>query len=343
MWAGAKKWRPRTRDGSLTSPAIASRSRYDVLVARTASGGSDRLKRAEDRALDVHALERRLDGKRGPAGPTVIVRHGKPRAAFGSHVFTDQAARDACPDDARDIFGGPHDAVRIRLQERHAHPGVQKSVRNASAHRSTADHGNMIERRRLRRDTIRRTCTPFGKKDVAQRLCLIRRAKIDEGPPFRGQPVRHRATGKPLDQIDGGDRSDLLRHSGGDPLAGCRKRLRVCRRERPVINSHRSRKNVIPKGKRRRDRVLFQSVDQPKLQRPRCPDGPAARDHLKGRAISNEAREPLRAAGPGQDAQRDLGKPDLRLGRRNPVPTGKRQFRTAAERITAHGGDPGDW
>ena len=59
----------------------------------------------------------------------------------------------------------------------------------------------------------------------------------------------------------------------------------------------------------------------------------AGGDHVERRLRADQARQPLRAAGAGEDADQHLGQPDLGARHRDPVMAGERGFETAAERI----------
>ena len=62
---GLKKWKPTTRSGCSSSPAISVTDSEDVFVASTVSGADDRLEVGEHLLLDRHLLEDRLEHEVG--------------------------------------------------------------------------------------------------------------------------------------------------------------------------------------------------------------------------------------------------------------------------------------
>ena len=73
-FAGEKKCMPITSSGREVALAIVSISRVEVLVARIAPRLRDRLEFRENFALQVHALEHRLDDDVGVAQIAVVER-----------------------------------------------------------------------------------------------------------------------------------------------------------------------------------------------------------------------------------------------------------------------------
>ena len=66
---------------------------------------------------------------------------------------------------------------------------------------------------------------------------------------------------------------------------------------------------------------------------------PATRDHLERHLRADEPRQALGPAAPRQDADQDLGQPDLGAGNGDPVVRGERQFEPAAQGIAVDRGD----
>ena len=67
--------------------------------------------------------------------------------------------------------------------------------------------------------------------------------------------------------------------------------------------------------------------------------GLAAHDHLQRLGHPDEARQPLRPAGTGEDAELDLGQPALGAAHRDAVVAAERELEPTAERRAVEGGD----
>jgi hypothetical protein len=73
-------------------------------------------------------------------------------------------------------------------------------------------------------------------------------------------------------------------------------------------------------------------VDEPALDRLRRVDVAARRHHLERLRHADQTREPLRTSGAGQQAEVDLGEPELRGRERDAVVGAQRDLEAAAER-----------
>ena len=85
--------------------------------------------------------------------------------------------------------------------------------------------------------------------------------------------------------------------------------------------------------------ALRDFIDQPERLRLLGRNRVAAGHHLHRIRHRYDARQALRAAGAGQDAELDLGQAEQRLGRGDPVVAGERELEAAAEREAADRGD----
>ena len=68
-------------------------------------------------------------------------------------------------------------------------------------------------------------------------------------------------------------------------------------------------------------------------------DEPAAEDEVLGARRTDQPRQPLRAAGAGDDAEQDLGLAELRALARDAEVGAQRELAPAAERVAGDGGD----
>ena len=103
------------------------------------------------------------------------------------------------------------------------------------------------------------------------------------------------------------------------------------------------RRHPLREGDRRVDQVaaLDDLVDEADPLRLRGADGIAADDHLQRFGYADEAGQPLRAAGPRENPELDLGKTALRVTGRDPVVAPERHLEPAAEGRPVEGGDDG--
>ena len=85
--------------------------------------------------------------------------------------------------------------------------------------------------------------------------------------------------------------------------------------------------------------ALDQPVDQADVAGLLGADRIAGRGHFQRLADAGDARQPLRAAGAGQQAELDLGHAELRRRHRDPVMAGQRDLEAAAERGAVDRGD----
>src|SRR5258708_1499590 len=82
-------------------------------------------------------------------------------------------------------------------------------------------------------------------------------------------------------------------------------------------------------------------VDEADAMRLLGADRPAGKNELQRAALSDQARQALRAAGAGQQAELDFGLAELRRLRGDPEGAGERRLAAAAEREAVHRGDHG--
>ena len=111
-------------------------------------------------------------------------------------------------------------------------------------------------------------------------------------------------------------------------------------RSRTSRNGRRFGHDAAGKGDRGRGQIaLGDLVDDAVRKRFRRPDRLAGDDHLQRLLRSDQARQALRAAGAGQEAELDLGQADARRRGSDPEMAGERQLEAAAERGAVQGRD----
>ena len=96
------------------------------------------------------------------------------------------------------------------------------------------------------------------------------------------------------------------------------------------------------RGAQRGDVTVDHLVDEPRLEGFGGADVATRRHHLEGLRDAGEARETLRAAAAGEQAEIDLGKAELRRGHGDAIVGGEGGFEATAERGAVDRGDHGD-
>jgi hypothetical protein len=143
-----------------------------------------------------------------------------------------------------------------------------------------------------------------------------------------------------LDRLDRGERRVLIAPCPARHLES-RRNNRCIRLRRPelVAAIPRSRRRSSPVGhlasKRQRgiaQMAVSHAVDETGAQGISRSDRFSRNHHIDGLLDADEPRKALCPFGPGNDAQRDLGQSQTRVGRRNPVVPGHRDFHSASER-----------
>ena len=123
------------------------------------------------------------------------------------------------------------------------------------------------------------------------------------------------------------------------------ERRRTCRRRSPASSSRCASSAPRSDLGRQRERPLVQLVGRHDLVGQADPQRllgahlTAGEAHLLRPADADGARQPLRAAAAGDDAEQDLRLTEHGLLRGDPVVAGQRQLAAATERVAAHRGD----
>ena len=181
----------------------------------------------------------------------------------------------------------------------------------------------------------------LGEKHVNERLALLGLRAIGEDPALADAAFVEGQRGGGLDGVDHGARrleiaACLLcqfaprgqeRREGVEQSAACRARSRVSRMRATAVGGtprelHGAADEI----------AIDDPIDQPEAERFGSLDRLAGDAHLDRLFDADQARQPLRALGAGDDAEVHLRLAHLRVGDRNAVVTGHGQFEAAAER-----------
>ena len=238
------------------------------------------------------------------------------------------------------------DPFRRYVDQGHGNAGVGEAHGDAAAHRAGTDHRRLGDGARFHvgADAWNFCRLALGEEHVAQRLRLVAGDKLQEERAFRRQPFVDR-------HVDG--IGDGLGTGGGGVLAapaleefgdlGVERRAVGADLGQLVvaIADQRDRLAARHRGTDELDRGtgqigigdrLHQPVGQRFLRRHRL-TGDDALDRLYR---PDDARQPLGAAGTGQNAELHLRQPQTGASRRDPQVARQREFEAAAERRTVH-------
>ena len=173
----------------------------------------------------------------------------------------------------------------------------------------------------------------FGEELVAQRERLARHAQALEDGAFVGQSVVDGDRGCCHDGVDGGLHL-------GPALAGLERGGRGLRDRAGLRCGHGSVAQTLlaatqlsRMGHRRGAKLTLRfGIDQARGKSRSAADTLAAADHADGARDAHDARQPLRAAGARDDAQRHFRQAHQRARRRDTGITAQRQLEAAAQR-----------
>ena len=291
----------------------------------------------EDLLLHVHILVHRLDDE-----VAVAQRVEVERGSEGAHRRFDLFGLHPALGGGRLVILADHAGAAIErllrhFDDRHGNAGAQEVHRNAATHRAGADHADAFDRALdgIGGDVVDLGRLAFGEEDVALRGGLVAHHQLHEFLPFEGDAVRERRLGRLHDAGNvGGGRVEAaeaaavgLLERGNRIRVGLYGPLRRTR-DRPL------RLYLVRKG----DRIRLQAVltddlvDQAGLLRLLGADRIALRGHLQRQRDPGNARQPLRAACTGQQAELHFGRAELRRGDRDAIMTAQRHLAPATQR-----------
>jgi hypothetical protein len=230
----------------------------------------------------------------------------------------------------------------------HWNAGIGETHGDPAAHGAGADHGRALDLARLdvlgQSGDFRRLA--LGKEKVTLGLRLIARAQPHEGGAFQLQRVVERYVDRRPQHLDRGrgrvEAAAALGVGGYDLLErlrfgaqSCELVFAVARADaRPLLRKHLARE-----GDARAGGVAFENfVDQSRRQSVFGRDRLAGQDHRRGFFHADEARQPLRAAGAGNEPELDFGQTEPRVGGGDAEVAGEGDLKPAAEWGAEHGG-----
>ena len=315
----------------------------DVEVAGVAgqdgAGLGDLVELAEQFLLDRHVLEHGLDDQvavgqrrqvqrgrqRGHALFHVVLRH----AALGGGVLVVLADRR----------GAAVERGLLRFDHGHRDALVEEVHRDAAAHGAGADHAHLLHRPRGRAfgQAVDLGGLALGEEHVALRLALHAADQLHELFALELLAFVEGQAGRRLDALDAGlgrleaaEGLGVLGAELGKQLgrgAGHRQVAHLL--QRALLGQHLARE-----GDGRGAQFAFgrQFIDQPHRQRRLAAHRRTAGHHLQRLGRADDARQPLRAAGTGQQTELHFRQADSRRRHGHAVVAHQRGLEAAAER-----------
>ncbi len=201
------------------------------------------------------------------------------------------------------------------------YPASSAAGRDARSHQSQADHADGLDLSRL--DVFEAGNLggrPLGEEHVPQRRRLLRIAQRQERSPLLRQSVRERSVDGQSHQSDRFARRILAagacQRLAGRRIDGFRGRRRDVARAAAAQGGSGQRPRL--RDRRRAQVAAFDPVHDAELQRLAGWRNPAGRDQVDGGGDADQARQALRAARAGHDAELHLGQRQRwRWGRRS--------------------------
>ena len=234
----------------------------------------------------------------------------------------------------------------VHVLEQHRDAGVGVGHGDAAAHGAGADHRGARDRRHRRvfRHVGHLRGFAIGEEHVHQRARLVRGDAVGEQLALARGAALEIERERPLDGIDGLERRlDASAPSSRARFARPRRRPHRPRDRRSSPNARASCGLAPAFDLRKRDRIVEQVrardlIDDAGRQRLRGGHGLAGRAHLDRQLRAAQARQPLRAAGAGNDAEQHFRLADFGVGRHHAVVAGHGDFEAAAERVAVDRG-----
>ncbi len=342
--AGEKKCSPTTASGRDVAAAIV----VDVQIAGVRREDRARLGEAVELAehllLDRHVLEHRLDDQVGGGQRVEVERRGQQ-----AHPRLDVGRRHpALGGGVLVILADRRDAaverLLLRLDDRHRHAGVEEVHRDPAAHRARADDADAGDRqqRRIGVEAVDLVRLALGEEHVALRLRLQPGHQADEQLALDRHAFVERQRCRRLDagdvrlgRFEAAERLGVglavgVEHAGLD----AEHRLVADPVQRQVLVEHPPRE-----VDRAVAQVVDDGVDQPARRRRLGTDVLAGGDHLERQLRADDARQALRPAGTGEQAELDFGQAELRRDDGDAVVADERDLEPAAERGAVDRGD----
>ncbi|MCY1225708.1 hypothetical protein D9M72_379120 [compost metagenome] len=298
--------------------------------------------------LDGHVLEHGFDDQVRLGQRFVRRRTGEARQRGCLAPLRQAAGRDQPVIHLPDIALAACQAVGVTLHHGDVQPRIQQRHRDAGAHGAAADDADGTDRTRRAGARLGDLAHPaLGKKGVDQPLALRAVDALQEALALDTQAFFERQLDRGLHRIGDPGRCDLSPELPGQ--AGARRFQRGQAGGtvgQPLRLATAAWRRAAGRERVRPGHCLFQqvaldsnAVDQ--AQRQRLVDaGVAAAEHqVQRRAGANQARQALRAAGAGQQAQLHLGQPEPGARGRHAVVRRQRKLQPAAQRHAVQRGN----
>ncbi len=246
-------------------------------------------------------------------------------------------------------------AVERRLlsfDDRHGDADVEEIHRDAAAHRAGADHADLLDgqRRRVVGDIGDLPDLALGEEHVALRLRLRRRQQFQKRRALALDAFVERQFDRVADRADralpGLEAAEFLRVGLADRVED----FRLAARGKDLVFevAHFSKRHLlVDRLARERERafaqlaLLDEPVDHAAFKRLLRGDRRSRKDRLERRFRADQARQALRAAGAGDQAELDFRQADFCARDRDPIMRDQRDLEAAAERRAVDRRDDG--
>ena len=330
--AGLKKWRPMKRPGF--GSALGDGAGVEV----GGVGREDRVRAAggaelgEDGALDGEVLEHGLDDEIGVGEGGIVGGGGDAGHAVGGVGLGQAAALDGAVEDAAEVGEAAGQRLVVALDQRDGDAGVAQRGGDAGAHRAAADDGGGADGLRL--DALQR-----GGRGAARSAKKTWRRAAASGEARRARKVsRSKAIAASKSASVARRRQASARSGAASPRAAFLTAFSASSQKPGAAASgarrgaERGAAQVGGEGDGAGAEVAVDdAVDQAELERLRRLYRLAGGDDVDGGGGRDEARQADGAAGPGDEAERDLGQAHGGRGHGDAKAAGQRHLETAAQ------------
>jgi hypothetical protein len=229
--------------------------------------------------------------------------------------------------------------VLLHLEQLHRDAGIDEVHRDAAAHRAGADHRCQLDvaHRRVGRHVGNLARRTLAEERMAKRARLGRLHQVQEQLALARHSLFERQLDRSLDRLDASRRRrEVLRHRARRVQRELQEGLGVIMLDLQVAHLRQAElvgNRLAGKRNGRLDDVAVDDLIEKLRSLEFLGLHRRARDDHVGRHLErDDARQSLRAAGAGQDAELDLGQRDLRAGSGHAKMAAKRQLEAAAHR-----------
>ena len=308
---------------------------------------------AENVHLDRHILEHGFDDQIAIGQIVHVQRRGQPAHAGFDLFHAETALLGAILVILADHAHAAIKRILLHLDDGDGDANRQEVHRNAAAHGAGTDHADLLHGQRLHvgRQAIDLGSGAFGEEDMALRGGLQTGHQLHELAAFDLQALLERQGDRRLDALDVGFRRVKALERLGIGLAHVgeeRRQIGRAAAQLAVVIAHLLQRalfgqHLAGEGDSAGGQItVHHFVHQPGGQRILGAHLRAAGHHFGGFLRANDARQALRAAGAGQQAQLHFRQAEFGLGIAHPIMRAQRHFQAAAQGGAVDGGDDGD-